>query len=135
MTTDTRWAYACLVAGGVLIIVGGLGSAMMIGTWSGMMGVGMMGAYGNYMTQTWFSGMAWWMGVIGLVAGSAVLLAAYLLARHRADAKTVATLAIAGGAVSLLAMGGWLIGAVLALVGGFVTLLEEPGQTQAPRGV
>ncbi|MFA5861998.1 MAG: hypothetical protein WDA16_09930 [Candidatus Thermoplasmatota archaeon] len=38
------------------------------------------------------------------------------------DRATAGTLAIVGGVLSLLAMGGWLIGAALAIIGGAIAL-------------
>lgn len=136
MTENTNLAYASLLAGGLLILVGGVGAALMMDAWSGMMNDGMMGGYASYMTTNWFAGMAWWMGLIGLATGAIVLYAAYRTRQPNADRTTTGTLAIVAGTLSLLAMGGWVLGAVLAVVGGALAISktsEDP--TRSARGV
>lgn len=127
-----NWAYASMLAGGVLIVVGGLAGALMMATWGAMMPFGMMGGYGlsTAMAGTWIAGMAWWMGVVGVLAGGMVLYGAYRLRRHPADTVTAGMLAIVGGAASTLAMGGWLVGAILAIVGGALAIAESGKQVR-----
>jgi len=127
-TNTTQWAYASLLAGGILIVIGGVGVALMMG-FTGMMGYGMMGNYASYMTTNWFAGMAWWMGLIGLATGGIVLFAAYRLRQDPTDRATAGTLGIIGGALSLLAMGGWVVGASLAILGGALALGGPPNAT------
>lgn len=120
-SSPATWAYPSLLVGGILIIIGGLAGPLMMGGF-GMMGYGMMGNYASYMTTNWFAGMAWWMGIIGLVTGGIVLYAAYRVRNDPSDRTLVGPLAIVGGALSLLAMGGWILGAVLAILGGALAL-------------
>lgn len=121
-----RWAFACLLAGGLLIVVGGVGAALMAATF----GDAMDGMMQGWVAPGWFAGMAWWLGLVGLATGATVLFAAYRLWRRPDDAATVGLLGIAGGALSLLAMGGWIVGAVLAILGGAMALAgEKPPQT------
>lgn len=120
-----NWAYASLLAGGLLIVVGGLAGASMMGAFGGMMGFGMrdmMDGYGFSVTQGWLVGMAWWMGAVALLTGGLVLYAAWRLRKDPSDADLAGTLGIVGGALSLLSMGGWLLGAALAIVGGALAL-------------
>lgn len=116
------WAYACMLAGGVIIVVGGLASALMMAAFRGTMGYGMMGDYAAYATSGWLAGGAWWMGAVGVATGGVVLYAAYRLRRDASQGSTAGTLAIVGGALSLLAMGGWMLGALLSIVGGALSL-------------
>lgn len=134
-----NYGYACLLAGGLVIIVGSLLGAAMLGVWDdavpAMMGDEMMGLWTPaQMADVIGEGvlvMAWWMGGFGLLSGSLVLFAAYL-ARTEGDATTAGTLGIVGGALSILAMGGWMIGALLAIVGGAL-LIASRNARAAPR--
>lgn len=121
-SSTSNWAYASLLAGGILIVVGGFVGAWMMGPFAGMMGYGMMGDHAPYMGWSWSAGAAWWMGVLGFVTGGIVLYAAYRLRHDASDRTTAGTLGIVGGALSLLAMGGWIVGAALAILGGALAL-------------
>lgn len=125
-------AFASLLAGGLLIVVGGFGAALMMASFGGLMGYGMMQDYAGYVAPGWLAGMAWWMGVVGLVTGGIVLFAAFRLRQAPDDAVTAGTLGVVGGALSLLAMGGWFLGAALAILGGVVALAGRP-RPAAPR--
>ena len=133
----STWAYACLLTGGLLIVAVGLMAALSMAAFGGMMGFGMMGGYAPWVSPSWFAGMAWWMGAIGLATGGLVLFAAYLLRRDEESASMAGTLAIVGGALSLLAMGGWILGAFLSVLGGVLALTSRaPGakkRGEAPR--
>lgn len=130
--STTTWAYASLLAGGILIVVGALAGALMMGTVGGMLGFGMMGNYGSFMTNNGFVGAAWWVGLIGLVTGAIVLYAAFRLRQEPNDRTTVGTLAIVGGVLSLLALGGWVLGAALAILGGALALGGPRSQPATP---
>ena len=114
-TRRNDWSYACLLAGGLLILVGGIAGSVMMATFGGM-----MGGYGP-MTPGWIAA-GWWMALVAALAGGLVLYAAYRLRRTPQDAGLAGTLGIVGGALSLLAMGGWIVGAVLSIVGGALAL-------------
>lgn len=131
-TTTNQLAFASLLAGGLLIIVGGLAGGMMMGALSGMMNYGMMGGYASYMTTSWFAGMAWWMTIIGLVMGGLVLYAAYRLRMTPHEKTLVGTIAIVAGLLSFLAMGGWILGGVLALLGGALALASNSAPASPP---
>lgn len=133
MSANLRsWAYASLLTGGLLILVGGLAGGLMMGIFGGMMGSGMMGGAPGWMSSTWATAMAWWMGAVGVVTGSLVLYAAARVRAHPAD-SVAGTLAIVGGALSLLAMGGWVVGAILAIVGGALSLSAQAEANAAAR--
>lgn len=78
-----------------------------------------MGAYGY--TPSW-GAWSWWMLGISLVSGALVLVASSRVRLDFASRRQAGILGIVGGALSLLAMGGWLIGAVAAIVGGALAL-------------
>lgn len=117
------WAFVSLLAGGVLIALSGLLGAFMVGStgWFGAMPmVGMMGDYGP---SAWGQGAAWWMSGVGLVAGGLVLAASYHV-RHMRNSASWSIVAIVAGAASLLGMGGYVVGALAAIVGGVLGLIE-----------
>jgi len=111
--------------GGLLIFVGGIVSSIWFiygGTswgdysnmWYGMMGGyhGMMGSFGFPLSS---------MGVlslVGLVSGILVILAAIMLNIRPHEKKAWGLLIIIFSALSFLNMGGFVVGAVLGLVGG-----------------
>lgn len=120
-----NYSYASLLAGGLIVLVVSLADALMMGFWGGSMPSGMMG-WMNDSATGWFATMAWWMGGIGVVTGGIVLYAAYRV-RSDADPTTAGTLGIVGGALSLLAMGGWIVGAALSILGGALAIASKSG--------
>lgn len=115
------WSFLSLLVGGILIAVGGLMGALMMGY--GPLGVMPMGAMmGGYVDEGWAAQMAWWMGLVGLATGAFVLLAAYNVRQGRSTAAW-SVVAIVAGALSLFAMGGYVVGAVAAIAGGALGLL------------
>jgi hypothetical protein len=136
MTVNLRtWSYASLLAGGLLIVVVALAGAAAMGLgatvtpWSVLVENGVP----SYVTPAWFVALAWWMGAVGIVTGAMVLYGAWRLRRHPEDALAAGTLGIVGGALSLLAMGGWMIGAALAIAGGALALVSERETVPGPR--
>lgn len=118
-------SFVILLVSGILILVGSLGMGMLgWGGWMGGMG-GMMQGY----DIAWMTSMGWWMALVGLATGTLVLIAAVRLRQPNADATTWGATAIAAGAVSLLAMGGFLLGAIGAIIGGALALVRPPEQT------
>lgn len=121
--TAANWAYASMLAGGLLIIVGGVAGATMMGFFDDAMSDGwMMGDAGPMMRADWVMGMAWWMATVAVLTGGVILYAAYRLRQGGNGAAFAGTIAIVAGALSLLAMGGWLIGAILAILGGALAI-------------
>lgn len=127
-TNDLRtWSFVALLVGGTLILVGALMSLFMMGFWGAWPWMSMSGMMGGYPTNYGGGGwtaMAWWMGAWGAITGSLVLIAA---ARMRADRDTLTwgIIAIVAGALSLLAMGGFIVGAIAAIVGGALALAQS----------
>ncbi|MEM1946119.1 MAG: hypothetical protein QXF95_03785 [Candidatus Caldarchaeum sp.] len=118
-------AFILSLVGGVLILAGGLFGLtawMMWGGmayWGGMMGPGMM--------------MGWWMPwawsalpFIGLVSGIVVIASALMLQSRPSQAHTWGALILAFSMISIFGMGGFIIGALLALVGGILALTWKP---------
>lgn len=118
-----NWAYASMLAGGLLILVGGLAGASMMMLTNDIMATGwMMDGYAPAMDSGWITSMAWWLATVGVLTGGVVLYAAYRFRRGGSDPTSAGTIAIVAGALSLFSMGGWIIGAVLAVVGGALAI-------------
>lgn len=132
--TEIRaWSFLSLLIGGILIVVGGLMGSLMMGTygWRGMAPFGSM--MEPYVGDAWLVGMSWWMGGVGLVTGGFVLVAAYQVYRVRGIAFW-STIAIVAGALSLFAMGGYVLGAIAAIAGGALGLLDKEQDSPRARG-
>lgn len=129
--TELRtWSFVSLLIGGILIAVGGLVGSLTMGPGGWMGRMSMRGPMSGYVDDAWLNGMAWWMGGVGLVTGALVLIAAYHV-HHRREAGGWSVVAIVAGTLSLFAMGGYLVGAIAAIVGGALAIADS--QQQAPR--
>jgi len=111
--------------GGLLIIIGGIVSSMWFiygGTsWGdfGDMWYGMMGGYHGMMGSFGFpSSSMGALSLVGLVSGIIVILAALMLNIRPHEKNAWGLLIIVFSALSFLNMGGFVVGAVLGLVGG-----------------
>lgn len=135
-TSVNTWSFVSLLVGSLLILVGSVMGALMMGVWGtwGMPMAGMMGEYmSSYVGDGWTSSMAWWMAAWGILTGGLVLAAAVHVRSGR-EAQTWAIIAIVAGVLSLLAMGGYVVGAVAAIVGGALAL-QPAGRSAPPRSV
>ena len=113
-------AFVLSLVGGVLILLGGLVGFMWSGWfyWGGW-GMGMMGPGMMWGWMPWF----WTVfPAVGLISGAAILIAAYMLYNNPAQAQIWGTIVLAFSITSLLSMGGFLVGALLGLVGGILAL-------------
>ncbi|MEM2051526.1 MAG: DUF6114 domain-containing protein, partial [Candidatus Caldarchaeum sp.] len=77
--------------------------------------------------------MGWWMPwawsalpFIGLVSGIVVIASALMLQSRPSQAHTWGALILAFSMISIFGMGGFIIGALLALVGGILALTWKP---------
>jgi hypothetical protein len=132
MQTRTDLAYAGMLVGGILILAG---SVSMI-AFMGPVGVGMpMGRmFDVYGYDTGWPWLAWWFGGIGLLTGGTLLFAASRYRRGGDDARPAATLAIVAGVLSTFVMGGFVLGAIVAILGGILGLTHARGATEASDG-
>ncbi len=119
------WAYGLTVAGGALILAG---SGMMAFFWAVAAGNGWTGPWwmpGHMGLMTIGSSLGWFV-IWGVVTGTAVLWAGV---RMRPDGPGGGTLegtaAIVASALSFPAMGGFMFGALLGIVGGALSLVEH----------
>jgi hypothetical protein len=125
-------AVILLIIGGALMLLGG-SMAFMILTYhdegSGMMNGfgGMMGGYRNMMDDLGFPyGLMSGLMLVGLVSGVLVIIGAVMIDIHPSQSRTWGIIVLVFSIVSFLGMGGFLIGAVLGIVGGALALSWKP---------
>ena len=118
---NLRLGFALSLAGGVLILASGVVGLVWgyaaARPWD--MGVMMHGYRG-------FVGFFLFSAVLSLVAGLVVLLAATALQSKPQQAQVWGTVVIVFSAVSLIGMSGFLVGAILGIIGGALVLSGGP---------
>ena len=127
-------AYACSLAAGIIIVVGGVIAAFftitimpsfgMMFPGTGMMGPGMGTGMIGFMglgSMLVFAGIS-----IGMVSGIIVLVAAILLRTKPKDYQTWGILILIFSIISLFGMGGFFIGSIVGIVGGALALSWKP---------
>ena len=77
------------------------------------------------------SGIVGTMGAFGLVSGAIVLISAIMLMRNPESRKTMGVLILVFSVLSFIGLGGFIIGAILGIVGGIMTLRYRPSMQQA----
>lgn len=120
------------VIGGMAILLGGIMTFMVLGY--GSNGYGMMGWVGGMMhdytdMMGGFGVPFGFMGVLslaGTVSGLIVIVGAVMLGAFPANHYTWGIVILVFSIVSFLAMGGFLIGAILGIIGGSLALSWRP---------
>lgn len=118
------WSFIGLLSGGILIAVVGLIGAAMV-AWmgiSGWMPHTPQGRDGIMPGGALFTTMSVWMGAWGLLAGGLAVAAALGVRSAPQRAVTWGVLGLVAAALSLPAMGGWLVGVLAVLVGSVMAL-------------
>jgi hypothetical protein len=126
-------AFILSLIGGILIFLGGGVSSMwfmfggfgiggMMGGFSGMMGgfQGMMGSLG--IPFGFISGLF----LIGLVSGVLVMIGALMLNTRPTEHTAWGIIILVFSAISILGMGGFLVGAILGIIGGTLAISWKP---------
>lgn len=110
-----HWAFISALAGGILVLVGGLGMPLMMA----MMGpMDMMGG-GPSMP----SSMPWLMAAWSLMTGGVVILGGVQLrTADQRQAFAWGITVLVAGALSFLAMGGFIVGGVASVAAGVMAL-------------
>jgi len=126
MTNQQRpnTAYIISLIGGILILVGSMVMALMIGSgywWMGMNGshYSMMGAFSVD------SGMMYLLSAFGVACGIVVVIGSLMLNRRPQEATTWGSIILVFSLLSLVDMGGFIIGALLGIIGGVIALTWE----------
>jgi len=105
----------------VMLIYGG-GNFGLMGGFRGMMGgyMGMMGSLG--IPFGFMSGLS----LVGFVSGTLVIVAAAMLSSRPAEHEAWGVMILVFSVISFLGMGGFLIGAILGIVGGAFAITWKP---------
>lgn len=122
------WSFVGLLTGGILILVGGVAGVGMMGFGGYGMGMGHMTWTGTPAPVSW----GWWMGIWGFLTGATAIVAAVNV-RARRNVATWGTVGIVTGALSLLAMGGFFVGALATITGGALALAASGTRPAPPR--
>ncbi|MCS7117431.1 MAG: hypothetical protein NZ957_01410 [Thaumarchaeota archaeon] len=111
-------AFAVSLVAGALMVAGGV---MGLAAWTWWRWMPMWG----WMTPMWgMMGSLWLVfSSLGLVSGAVVLAAALLMYSRPEQAQSWGTVILVFSAVSLLGMGGFVIGAVLGIMGGVLAMV------------
>lgn len=104
------------LAGGVIILLGGILSWVWHTTFTPQMGW-MMGG-------PWLTTMVVSASVIGIISGAMVILGAVLMAQKTHESHKWGAFVLIFSLVSFFSMGGFLIGAVLGIIGGILALAK-----------
>jgi hypothetical protein len=120
------------IIGGVLMLLGGSMAFMMLSYNNGGFGMmsgsgGMMGGYGNMMNGLSFPyGLMSGLMLASLVSGVLVIVGAVMINIHPSQISTWGIIVLVFSIVSIVGMGGFLIGAILGFVGGVLALTWKP---------
>jgi len=108
------------LAGGIIILTGAMLSWVWFTSfipWTGWMG-GMMGGPA-------FAGMMTGVSIVGIVSGVMVTLGGIMMSMKPHESRMWGVLVLAFSLVSLFGMGGFLIGAILGIIGGAMALSKK----------
>ncbi len=114
------------IAGGALMLAGGVLALSMWGNWSqaGMPGWGsMMGGYG--MMQGYFGWAIGTMSTLSLATGAVVLAGGYSVYRKPESRAAWGTAILVASIIGLFGMGGFFVGPILGIIGGIMALSKK----------
>lgn len=124
----TRWAFYAGLAGGVLILLAAFVVALFLTAWA-TFGGGTLPGWGAWNDaadvergESGFPEIPILLSIWGLVTGGAVLLAALRAREYPDRAALPGIVMVAGGLLSFFALGGFLIGGLLAMIGGVLAI-------------
>lgn len=125
-------AFVLSLVGGVLMVINGgvMFMFFMAGGWGpgGIMG-GMMGGYQGMMGSLGFPfGFMGGLMLVGLVAGIVVTVSVVMLNARPAEHWAWGVVILVFSVISLLGMGGFLVGAILGIIGGAFAISWRPEQ-------
>jgi hypothetical protein len=126
-------AFILSLIGGILMLVGGGVSSMWF-MFGGLGMGGMMGGFGSMMGG--FQGMMGSLGIpfgfmsgfflIGLVSGVIVTIGALMLNTRPSEYNAWGMIILVFSIISLLGMGGFIVGAILGIIGGALAMSWKP---------
>ena len=115
-----------LIGGSLLILSGAMMFTMLVYGWMGFgmmggyMGMGMMGSIG--IPFGFMSGLS----LVGVVSGILVIIGAVMLSLRPVEHEAWGIVILTFSVISFLGMGGFLIGAILGIIGGAFALSLKP---------
>jgi len=115
-------AFILSLAAGVLVLVGGVVLLAWMYypswmSWRGMMMPMMM----------WWAGWVWWIpSIIGIVSGVVIIIGALAVYSNPQLSQLWGALILIFSLVSLLGLGGFVVGSLLGIVGGILTIGWKP---------
>jgi len=115
-----------LIGGSLMILSGTMMFMMLVYDWMGFgmmggyMGMGMMGSIGT--PFGFMSGLS----LVGVVSGILVIIGAVMLSFRPAEHEAWGIVILTFSVISFLGMGGFLIGAILGVIGGAFALSLKP---------
>lgn len=112
-------AYTLSLIGGLIIIVGGLFSFFCYGN-SGVL-YGMMSGTYSYMSGFWLA-----LPLLSIASGVIVTIGAIMLNSRPRERMTWGIIVLAFAVASFVGMGGFLIGALLSIIGGALAINWKP---------
>jgi hypothetical protein len=125
--TPTAAFILSLIAGIIILLSGIMLLVMGTAFMSEMMGGYYLGMMGGYSGITGFiSSMIAWIGVWGIICGAIILYGAYMLSSDPASHGMWGFIIIIISLASLFEGGGFLIGAILGILGGIFATIWEP---------
>jgi len=109
-----------LIGGSLMILSGAMMLMMLMYGW---MGFGMMRGYRSMMGNIGISyGFMGGLSLIGIVSGILVIIGAVMLSFRPAERMAWGIIVLVFSVISFLGMGGFLIGAILGIIGGAFAL-------------
>ena len=134
MSPESSYSVAFILSliGGILILIGGIASSMwfMLGGsnfWGMMGGIGgMMGGWGMMDGYGFPFGFMGGFSFVALIAGIFVIIGAVMLNARPAEHVTWGVVVLVFSIISFVGMGGFVLGALLGIVGGALALSWRP---------
>ncbi len=128
-----RTASVLALAGGMIIILGGVifvGVSAYVIPHLNFNNMTVPQGFDRANLPTLVAGVVGVMGAVGIVCGSVVLLSAAMLLAKLGQRRTWGILILIFSVLSFIGLGGFVIGAILGIVGGILTLRWKPPPLQ-----
>jgi len=111
------------LAGGAMIVLGAITSWTFQAAFFPYRG-GMMGGY-EWMMGPGFASMMIGLSITGIISGALVILGAIMMSNRPSESSKWGVLVLVFSLVSLFGMGGFLIGAILGIIGGVLAIARH----------
>lgn len=95
----------------------------------GWMGGMMQGWYGMHY-QYAFPGIVYWVGISGIIMGLIVIISSVMVYRNSRESLGWGIIALIASSLSLLSMGGFIVGAILGIIGSALAITYSFPETK-----